>query len=411
MAEKRRVSRSIYDSISGVIQNKGKWHTAASKGEDASSYAEAAKPSYKFLRDSGYGDMADSLEKMDYTQALAYLDAFEVDAPTDYAEQYQQMYGSAKSKSDQTFNAIMNDKAGLGKDYDDYMSFVKEGYTGKDYAETLRKQYEAMGNEAVLGELAATGAENAGNIDSYAKAQAQRQQLAYANAGENAALNQYNAIVGNYLNGIDSKAGMTADAWQKLIDVTGNEQALAAGMYSDLTAADASVRAAEQEALAAQYEAETAANNNIKDMAKEFTQYWAENQKDPPTASQISAYYQAIINSLQGEKFERPYTPASYFIEADENYDSDYIASEWSKKGVLDQIEGIAKEQRLTPQQRVDEVLKYIGEVDVSKVLGAMDDEYRNAVNKILDDLYALLPEGSNVKREDVFAPTTNTIK
>ena len=255
------IKRSVYDTAKRIIDEKGKWHTAKSKGEDTSPYANAAVPYYQQLENNGAGDIAEKLRNSDYTQALDYLNTLEVEEdPVDYATQLNDFYKGVNAKSDKTFATIETDKNALSKDYDDYISYLKGGYTGKDYAKTLLDQYNEMGQRASLGELAGTGAENAGNIDSYAKAQAQRQQLAYANAGNAAALDQYNAIMGNYLAGLEGKSGMTAGAWGAMQENASSDQGLYSDMYKSFIAGEVDKEVAKQNALVAEYEARTAAS-------------------------------------------------------------------------------------------------------------------------------------------------------
>ena len=68
-------------------------------------------------------------------------------------------------------------------------------------------EYKLKGYNAAQGEYADTGATNGGNIDSYAAANANRQQLAFTNAGMNAALAQANQNQGNWQALYDSMTG------------------------------------------------------------------------------------------------------------------------------------------------------------------------------------------------------------
>ena len=378
MAEKRRVSRSIYDGISGVIQNKGKWHTAASKGEDASPYAEAAKPSYKFLRDSGYGDIADSLEKMDYTQALAYLDNFEVDVPKGYAEQLDDLYGRQAYKSDETFDFIRNNSTGLSQDYDNIISRVNSGYMSDPTTSKVLDRYVSLGENAALGALASGGAENSGNIDSYAKAQAQRQILDFENAGHATALGAWGDANNQLLNIVNSKAGAASDAWQKLIDVTGGDQALYANMYSDIVAADAAVKEAEHNALAEKYKAQTAFENSVYERAYELTDRWAEGLEEPPSPEEYAKYFNDAVTAIAGTQnadTENAGTPSKYT-------DVDRLA-------VIDKIKGVANEPSLSLEARMAEIDRLFNSPEYADVIYGMSEVERNQLVQIVNNLQA----------------------
>lgn len=395
MAEKRRVSRSIYDGISGVIQNKGKWHTAASKGEDASPYAEAAKPSYTSLRDGGYGDIADSLEKMDYTQALAYLDNFEVDAPKGYAEQLDDLYGRQAYKSDETFDTIVADKDALFNDWNDYLKDVRAGYTGTDYYNSIAQTYAELGDEAVLGALASGGAENAGNIDSYAKAQAQRQQIAYKNAGEAAALSQYNAIMDNLYKGVTGKGNIAVQGWNAMQDNVTGDQSLYANMYSDLIAADAAVKEAEHNALAEQYKAQTAAENSVRERAYELTDRWAEGLEEPPSPEEYAKYFNDTVTAIAGVQnadTENAGTPSKYT-------DVDRLA-------VIDKIKGVANEPSLSLEARMAEIDRLFNSPEYADVIYGMSEVERNQLVQIVNNLQAKIdgqtPTLNNTERAAV---------
>lgn len=60
-------------------------------------------------------------------------------------------------------------------------------YTKQSYFDPIMGTYNLLGEDAAKGELAGGAASNSGNIDSYAAANANRQQLAFTNAGHEAA--------------------------------------------------------------------------------------------------------------------------------------------------------------------------------------------------------------------------------
>lgn len=375
------IKKSIYDTAKSIVEQKGKWHTATSKGEDASAYANAAKPSYAALRNNGAGDIADKLEQLDYTQALDYLNTLEVEKePLTYADQLDEMYGSQANKSDKTFATIETDKSTLFSDWNDYLADVRAGYTGTDYYNSIAQTYAELGDEAVLGALASGGAENAGNIDSYAKAQAQRQQIAYKNAGEAAALDQYNAIMANLYGGITGKADTAKNAWSAMQSNVNSDQSLYSDMYGYLTSADADIKAAEQNALAELYKSQTEANNSVYKIAEAAAKAWAEGQSEYPTAEAYADYYNSVLNGL---------TPTAEAPTVDTTYTDE------ERKGVIDKFATVANDSSLSLAKRMQIVSDYTLNAELADIIEHMTDEEHNQLAQIINNLQAQI-DGQN---------------
>jgi hypothetical protein len=91
------------------------------------------------------------------------------------------------------------------KRYDDLSGYIKNT-SAVDTAEgkSIMNYYNGLGGQAAKGATANAAGANAGNIDSYSTANANRQQLSYLNSGTQAALNQKNSNVGNILSTIQS---------------------------------------------------------------------------------------------------------------------------------------------------------------------------------------------------------------
>lgn len=111
--------------------------------------------------------------------------------------------------NNQTHSDLATDYHQTGKEQLDYLNNFD--YTKQSYFQPIMDSYKLQGNDAANGALASGASGNAGNIDSYAAANANRQQLAFTNAGHQAALaaalqNQtnwkdvYNLMGGNIAN-------------------------------------------------------------------------------------------------------------------------------------------------------------------------------------------------------------------
>lgn len=91
--------------------------------------------------------------------------------------------------------------AKLEADYRNLLNSVQNGdYTKKSYYQTILDSYGLAGDDAASDAAASAAGANGGNLDSYAAANARRQELAYRNAAQNAALSAYNAEIENMLN-------------------------------------------------------------------------------------------------------------------------------------------------------------------------------------------------------------------
>lgn len=124
-----------------------------------------------------------------------------------YPNGYQGGYGSysttgaGATPTDVNYNnQISKTIAELETLYRDLYGRQRDGdYTRAPYYQTIIDQYGIAGDNAANAERAAAAGNNGGNLDSYAAANARRQQLSYRNAAQTAALNAYNAEIGNML--------------------------------------------------------------------------------------------------------------------------------------------------------------------------------------------------------------------
>jgi hypothetical protein len=205
-----------YDDVKTISELKGKYHTAKELGQDPSPYAQEAVQYYNNLRNNEYGDVADELAGVDYTGSLDILKGFN---PTqEYGDWYDNMVGqkieeASKPVRSETVDQILSayqqnnnvlngpistdangnvvsglniDHYNTGKGQLDYINNLD--LTKQPWYENLMAQYQLGGQSAAKGALASGAAGNSGNIDSYAAANANRQQLAFTTAGTQAAL-------------------------------------------------------------------------------------------------------------------------------------------------------------------------------------------------------------------------------
>lgn len=220
-----------YNAVKKITELKGSYHTAKELGQDPTKYQQDAASYYNELRDNGYSDVADKLTLADYTKSLDILSGF--NAPTEY-DWYDNLTGdlmkeASKPVQSETVNQIMsaynadNDRlngtytkdangnvvSGLQTDLynkaSSQMDYIRNlDVTAQPWYENLMAQYQLGGQNAAKGALASGASSNSGNIDSYAAANANRQQLAYTTAGTQAALDTIAQQLAAYQNMYDS---------------------------------------------------------------------------------------------------------------------------------------------------------------------------------------------------------------
>ncbi len=180
----------IFDAskaIQGTTESKKLWHEANAKGDEEGKKKahEAAEMYRKLLESNGYGDIAKSLAEVDVAGAEAILKSFK-DTST------------INSKIDTTFDSQVTNMNDMKKKYnylEDYN--YNHNHYESDIGKSIMENYKFQGKTASDNEVASGGASNGGNIDSYAAANATRQQLAFTNAGNQAVLNDFNTRINN----------------------------------------------------------------------------------------------------------------------------------------------------------------------------------------------------------------------
>lgn len=300
------ITPEVYKAVGDIVGNKGSYnnekYTLKTGGEQK--YATAAQPSYQTLIDAGFGDYADILKNSDYQQALDFYNSLVNPSTTsgmsqeainsvynligqgsgsqidvgkageqtnDMLERFNKimqpnkqetaaldqstqnllkMFGlftdnnaQTQAQSQNLLNQISqfaNDQSGR---YDSHYDWLKtynpfQSPTGQ----SIMDYYNQNGITAAGNATAAGAANNSGNIDSYAAANANRQQLAYKNAGANAVTNQYNAQTSQMLNTLQSLGVDVNAALQSAGNVVANNQNYNLGILGNYTAGDTNLQ-------------------------------------------------------------------------------------------------------------------------------------------------------------------------
>lgn len=331
-----------YEDAKNILKNKGNYHTAKQMGTNYDQYKEAAKPYYQNLRFNGYGDLADQLEASDFIQAQEIFKGLKPDTTVDdyFADLYSktaetQSTPKMSQSAEDMWNAWNNTNAILngneikydsngnvvsGLNVDHYNTGRNQlGYlnnfdvTEQPYYQGIMNSFQLLGNNAARGEQAAGAANNAGNIDSYAQANANRQQLAFTTKGIEAALAAANQNQQNWQTLYDSMTGH--------LNNMGNQNANVLNAYQNVYSTDSLER---QNAL------NTAAGLAMQEMQNKIDKYLADVGYD-------QAVYTADKN-LEGSKYGADANTLAAQIAADadryaaaQNYAGKVYASDMDK--------------------------------------------------------------------------------
>lgn len=319
MAKSKRYNP--YEDAKNILKYKGNYHTAKQMGTNYDQYKEAAKPYYQNLRFNGYGDLADQFDKSDFIQAQELFKGLKPDTTVDdyFADLYSKTAESQSTPkisqaAEDMWNAWNNTNTTLngneikydrngnvvsGLNVDHYNTGRNQlGYlnnfdvTAQPYYQGIMNSFQLQGNNAARGEQATGAANNAGNIDSYAQANANRQQLAFTSKGLEAALAAANQNQQNWQTLYDSMTGH--------LDNMGNQNANVLNAYQNIYSTDS---------LERQNTLNTAAELAKQEMQSKIDKYLADVGYD-------QAVYTADKN-LEGSKYKADANTIAAQIAAD----------------------------------------------------------------------------------------------
>ena len=258
-----------YSAVQNIYNLKGQWDNANNAGDITTrdNAAKKAQEYYQQLRDNGYGSVADELQKSNYAQSKSIHDKWAKMGKTptrDYMYSLGAKYGMSNSDIDKlitwdndtgeisfggkkigtpdaAFDGVSywSDTSVLDNAFNDYISrtgtvrsnetainqendglFAKYNQAYEDLTKTnpfttaeakaIMGKYDLAGLQARDNAVASGSASNGGNIDSYASANAMRQQSALVNQGQMAVLDAHKQKIDN-IRGILSDMGVNID--------------------------------------------------------------------------------------------------------------------------------------------------------------------------------------------------------
>ena len=239
-----------YSAVNAIYKLKGQWDSANNAGDTATKDSVAAKAQqyYKQLRSNGYGDIADQLTASNYTQAKAINDKWakmgktstrdylytlgqskgmsqtDVDKLISWDNQTGEVsfggkkigtpdsvvdgvsYWSDTSVLDNAFNdyigrsgtvrskstAVNQENEKLFEKYNqEYEDLKKENPFETEIGKAILAKYDLAGLQGRDNEVASGAGSNGGNIDSFAAANALRQQSSLVRQGQAVALDAH----------------------------------------------------------------------------------------------------------------------------------------------------------------------------------------------------------------------------
>lgn len=224
-----------YQDIQKVYEAKVGWNTATTD-EERKRQNEIANAARKNLEAYGYGNLVNQISA-DGADATATRKILEQYAPQPtYSDKalINKNNNEANQKINDTYGTIKSDKDKYYSEYDKVSDYVYKDVTEtpeyKSAFDKIMPEYDLKAMQGRKNQLASGGSSNGGNIDSFAAANALRQQAALKAKGQSLAhqmgLDTYQAKVNN-ARGILSDLGVyQKDSWNamgNIIDKQANE--------------------------------------------------------------------------------------------------------------------------------------------------------------------------------------------
>lgn len=420
-----------YNAVKNISELKGKYHTAKDLGSDANQYHTSAVPYYTELIENGYGDLADELTASDYTKSLDILNRYKPDSKFNIDSIYSDLIGDASSigsgktspvmsegvskildsfnRTDDNLNGeIRYDSSGnvvgglnldhynTGKNQLDYLNNFD--YTAQPYYDSIMQTYQLKGSDAAKGELAGGASSNAGNIDSYAAANANRQQLAFTNEGHQAALAAAQQNQANWQALYDAMSGNLSDMGQI------NAQNLATG--ANMYAVDSAERqnALNTAAGLATDEATRKLNQYLAELENETTRYGVDTEKEMNAANNASALEQ-LIKQIEAEM---QMNAADNAIKK-YGYDSEQSIAAANNQASLEQlIKQIEAEKEIAGMNNRNEIDKLLLQLQGSSDSNGTNNTEASGVQSLYRDLNGMINMMNN--NEDESLKTYNDV-
>lgn len=241
---------SPYNEIKSVYDAKVAWGNATTD-EERQRQNDLATKARQALEANGYGYLADrvSAEGANADAVKKILDEWSpvVDTPTgDFKTgvdnpAYNKVINSASNKNDIKFDTVTSDHADVKSKYNDIYGYANSDVTQTDeYKSTFKNIMPSYTLAAMQGrenEVASGGASNGGNVDSFAAANAMRQQTAITAKGQSLAhqmgLEAANARVQNVRSILADLGGYNNSVYSAMDNSVNNDRGIASDIFNN----------------------------------------------------------------------------------------------------------------------------------------------------------------------------------
>ena len=186
-----------YSDIQSVYNAKVAWNKATTD-EERQKQNEIATTARKNLEAYGYGDVANQISASgaDATAARKIMEKYAPKTYTD-TELINKNNNEVNTKVNQLWGIQENDRNTMAGKYNKLEDTAYSNPFTTDEAKAILAKYDLAGLQGRDNAVASGSASNGGNIDSYAAANAMRQQASLINQGQMAVLDAHNNKINN----------------------------------------------------------------------------------------------------------------------------------------------------------------------------------------------------------------------
>lgn len=283
-------------------------------------------------------------------------------------------------KIDSDFSKNLNtSRENIESKYNTLFEDLRTGdYTQKPYYQTILESYGIKGDAAANNASASGAAANAGNLDSYAAANAQRQQLAFKNAAQSAALNAYNSEVASLLKTLGDLGVNVNDLYKTWASELDSQRSGAVNAYLGQLGADTDKYVSDNALAGDKYQSDT--NKYLGDVQASIDKYLGDLQASTDKyIADAEVQINADKNAANKELAQLEITYNTTMADLDRKHE---LLKQEASTASAERIAQIEKEIREIEATKAEATAKYEADVKyATELLKASYDE-----NKKVED-------------------------
>ena len=232
-----------YNAVNAIVNFKSDWDKYNKSGDTKArdQVAENAKVYYDQLKKNGYGATADELSALDANGAKYILDQYSAKDTGVDNNAYNTSMKSATNKNNTLAGYVDSDRNDVQGEYKNLLNYANQDITRTDeYKSTYNSimgKYDMSALQGRDNAAASGGASNGGNIDSYAAANAMRQQAALTATGQQiahqAGLEAANARVSNVSNILNNLGVYNSGTYDAMNQTVNNDLNIANSYFTN----------------------------------------------------------------------------------------------------------------------------------------------------------------------------------